>query len=499
VNDLPLAAELRAHPELSDRPVIVASGPGPRAEIVAISPEAASRGVRRPGSVAHARAICPEICVRTTSPAVESAARAALLDAALSCTPRAVPIPPCAGAYAAEAAVLLDASGITALFRSEAGFAAALCARTRALGLPGNVAVASSRSVAHLAARALRPEGPDAVHVLSPAAETAFLAPLPIDLLDPDDALAEALTRFGVRRVGQLLALPRRALGLRLGPRVLELIARIRGGATEPPLPVPCGLRLVEAIDLEAPVDRLEPLAFALQGLLSRLRDRLAARRLACGDLTISLALEGGGRDARRVGVAAPTLDLRVLVRLLCHALEARPPTAPVESVELETEGRAVREGQLDLFRPAGPAPAVLSRTLAELESLCGRGRVGAPRIADDHREGAFELGPFQPVPRTAPQPAAGGAVRTPAVRALRPPVRAQVRVSRDRPEAIRSAVANGSVVHVAGPWRTTGGWWSRDERFAYDCFDVETSDGTVARLRFDHLRKTWHIDAVYD
>ena len=47
--------------------------------------------------------------------------------------------------------------------------------------------------------------------------------------------------------------------------------------------------------------------------------------------------------------------------------------------------------------------------------------------------------------------------------------------------------------------WRTTGGWWSRDERFAYDCFDIETSDGTVARLRFDHLRKTWHIDAVYD
>jgi hypothetical protein len=27
----------------------------------------------------------------------------------------------------------------------------------------------------------------------------------------------------------------------------------------------------------------------------------------------------------------------------------------------------------------------------------------------------------------------------------------------------------------------------------------VQTADGTVARLRFDHLHKRWQIDAVYD
>ena len=59
--------------------------------------------------------------------------------------------------------------------------------------------------------------------------------------------------------------------------------------------------------------------------------------------------------------------------------------------------------------------------------------------------------------------------------------------------------MANGRVVHLAGPWRTTGGWWSPESRFAYDYFDVETSDGTIARLRFDHVRRRWQIDAVYD
>jgi protein ImuB len=63
----------------------------------------------------------------------------------------------------------------------------------------------------------------------------------------------------------------------------------------------------------------------------------------------------------------------------------------------------------------------------------------------------------------------------------------------------VRSAIANGAVVHLAGPWRTTGGWWSPDAHHAYDHYDVLTSDGTLSRLRFDHRKRLWHIDAVYD
>jgi len=507
VPDLPLAAELRAHPELAGRPLAVSSGPGPRAEIIAVSPEAARQGVRPRTSIAHARAVCGALCVRLASPALERAARAALLDAALSCSPRAALAPRAGGAYAGEAAAYLDASGVGAAFPSEAGLAAALIARARNLGLPAGVAIASSRSNAHLAARQLARAG-DA-RVLPPGSETDFLAPQPLDLLNPDDALAERLTQFGLRTVGDLLALPRRALGTRLGPEVLELIALARGEECELPLPAPVSRSLAEAIDLEFPIDRLEPLRFVLQGLLSRLLARLEARHLACRELDLGLALEGGGRDARRVGAAAPTLDLRVLMRLLGQALEARPPAAAVEGASLETEGSALRGDQLDFFRPAGPAPAVLGRTRAELEALCGQGRVGAPGVADDHRPEAFQLGRFEPSsergsPRgpAGPQPADAGEPRCGpalAVRALRPPVTAQVQIFRGRPDSIRSAVVNGRVLRLTGPWRLTGNWWAPEEQFAYDCFDVQTSDGAISRLRFDHLRKIWQIDAVYD
>ncbi|MEE9606108.1 MAG: DNA polymerase Y family protein [Myxococcota bacterium] len=528
VPDLPLAAELRAHPELAGLPLAVASGPGPRAEVVALSPEAARRGVRLRSSVVHARTVCAALRVRVASPALERAAREALLDAALGLSPRAALAPRASGAYAGEAAAFLDASGVTSLFDSERGFASALAARADSVGLPGDVAVAGSRSAALLAARWLRSGEashpargalePGRVQVLPPGCEAAFLAPLPIEVLDPEDDLAESLTRFGVRNVRDLRALPRRALSLRLGQRVLQLIALAEGAETEAPLPAPDRGRLVEAVDLEFPVDRLEPLTFALQGLLSRLLARLEARHLACGDLFLRLDLAGGGRDARRIGLAAPTRDLRVLVRLVCRALEARAPDAPVEGVALEIEANPVRRDQLDLFRPPGPAPSALASTLAELEALCGSGRVGAPEVADDHRPDAFGMGRFaasaaerraQPgeaerssagcAAERRAQPGGPGPELPLAVRALRPPVPAQVRLFRGRPESIRSAVANGRVVRLAGPWRATGGWWSREERFAYDHFDVQTSDGTVARIRLDRLRQTWHVDAVYD
>jgi protein ImuB len=503
VTDLPLAAQLRAEPELTGLPLALVSGPGPRAEIIGLSSEAERRGIRRRSTVAHARALCGELCLRVLSPALEQAARDALLDAALGCAPRAQLAPRASGAWAAEAAVLLDASGVTSLFQSEAGFAAALAGRAGALGLPCGVAVASSRCVAHLAARRLAGAAGE-VCVLPPGSESAWLAPLPIELLDPDDALCETLSSLGVRTLRDLLRLPRRALGARLGPSVLRLIALARGEEPDLPLPVPEPSKLREAIDLEFAIERLEALGFVLQGLLSRLLARLEARRLACGELGLRLSLEGGGRDVRRIGLAAPTLDLRVLVRLVCASLEARAPASAVVAAALESEGRPLSPDQLDLFRPAGPAPAALGRTLAELAALSGPERIGSPEVADDHRPEAFGLAPFLPSRlKSASNRESAGQAYQPApglaVRALRPPVAAEVRTQHGRPEWVRSAVASGRVVQLAGPWRTTGGWWSSEQRFAYDYFDVQTSDGSVARLRFDHLARRWQIDGVYD
>jgi protein ImuB len=219
-------------------------------------------------------------------------------------------------------------------------------------------------------------------------------------------------------------------------------------------------------------------------------------------------------------------------------ALERDPPGAPVAAVTVATEGRPARRDQLDLFRPAGPAPAALDALVAELELLCGEGRVGTPRIPDDPHPDAIATAPFAPpqqtttarstrtahseATRSAGEPAsegtggagarsepkasevdkagrAGNPPPTLALRAFRPPLPAQVYLRSGRPDSVRSALANGDVVRCAGPWRATGGWWSETHRFAFDSYDVATSDGLLVRLRHDLLCDRWHIDAAYD
>lgn len=496
---MPLAAALRAHPELAGRPFAVASAAGPRAEILAVSPEAARSAVRTGTTVVHARAACADLHVQIASPALERAARDALLDAALSTSPRAELAPAHTGLHAAEAAAFVDARGVAALFHSETGFASALGERAARLGLPGVVAVAGSRGAARILARQLAFSG-ESLRIVPPGGDALALAPLPLDLLNPDDDLASALTRFGLHRVADLLRLPERTLTGRLGARILPLLELARGDDRSPPPPAEATTCFEEAQELEFPMQQLEPLLFVLNGMLSRLLERLTCRGLALGDLELELGFEGGGRDARRVGLAAPTLDPRLALRLVALSLESKPPDEAPAHVRLATAGAPLRGDQLDFFRSPGPSPAVLDHTLAELGALCGAERVGAPALADDHHPDAYEVTAFRPPKVPAPEALSSASTRPHlALRALRPPVRAQVDAPGGQPRWIRSSLANGEVLHCAGPWRTTGRWWSEGERYAFDHYDVQTGDGWVFRLRKDHVARCWSIDAVYD
>ena len=396
VPDLPRYAEQRAHPELASSAWALASHSGPRAEILSVSEEASAAGLRTTVSVAQARSICPQLEVRVASPSLQRAARQTLLDLALSVSPRAALAPPGRGLFRNQAAVFAEASGVKSLFGSERAFASALAARAEKQTLPGVVVVASSRITSLLIARQMMAHSDSqTVCVLNPEEESAFLAPLSLDLLDPDERVAQILTRLGVVCIRDLLRLPRRALTQRVGPEILQLLAQARGEEIETALPAPQSTRVEEAIDLEYPIDQMEPLGFVLRGLISRVSERLDLRGLSCGQLDLLLRLEGGAQDARRIGLAGPTLDLRVILRIVLLSLTNRPPHAAVESVTVATEGVAARSDQLDLFLPRGPDPAVLGRTLAELESLCGEGRVGMPQIARDHHPSEFELQPF--------------------------------------------------------------------------------------------------------
>ncbi len=480
----PLAAWLRAEPELRGTPLAVADGASPRARLVACSPEAGRRGVAPGLTAAQAAAIAGDLVLRPASPDAERAAHAALADVAYSFSPRVED--------GAPGTVYFDADGLHELYPSEPALAQAALRRAAALGLDAAIGIAGSKIAAELAAR----DGGGCA-VVPPHEEWRLLAPLSLDRLQPAPALRETLSRWGIRTLGDLAALPASGLAARLGPEAAALARRARGEDAHPLAPRPLPLQFEEAAALDWGVDALEPFLFVVRGLLDRLTARLEVRGLVCGDLRLSLGLVDRGRDERTVTVAAPSTAVKALLTLVRVHLETHPPRAAVEHLRLAAVPERLRAAQLDLFRPAGPAPAQLAATLARLGALCGAVPVGMPVVADSHRPDAYGVAPF-----AAPPAAAAGAESRPvplAIRAVRPPRRLEVFCQRDRPDFLRAAGCQGRVVSLAGPWRLAGEWWRPEAVLQRDYYDAQLSDGGVYRFYFDRAAQQWFLDGEYD
>jgi protein ImuB len=322
--------------------------------------------------------------------------------------------------------------------------------------------------------------------------------------------------RWGVRTLGELAALPTTELSARMGQDGVRLQALARGEDEGPLVPDPDVPRFQERLELEWPIDTLEPLSF----VLARLLDPLAAalERADRGAVTIRLDLRLVDRTthARVLPLPAPMRDARVLRTLLLLDLESHPPPAAIDVVTLEADPAPGRALQYSLLERALPSPETLATLTARLHALVGESRCGSAALRDTHRPDGFELRPFAPSPmRTgglAVPPAAGpdadgdGRIRVPLVpvlRRFRPPVAVRVGVDAGRPVRVaidRRGMPGGEVMEAAGPWRTSGEWWDRPAgHWDRDEWDVALADGSVCRLYRERESGTWFVEGVLD
>ncbi|HPC83427.1 MAG TPA: DNA polymerase Y family protein [Thermoanaerobaculaceae bacterium] len=528
VPDFPLQALRRAVPELAEAPVAVAAGPGPRDRVVAVSAEAAEHGVRRGMTATQARQRSMQVMVRVAPPEVAAAAEAALADAARAVSPRVRRHGP--------GEVTLDVGGSVLQWGGEAALAEALWRACRRVGLDVRVGLAGSIGVARIAARALPPGSrPSSLDprlggwvVVPEGSERAFLAPLPLRLLEPSPPTAEALHRWGIATVGALAGLPRSEVILRLGPEGETLHRLACGDDGRPFIPDPPPESVREGVAFDDPIGALEPFLFVLNGLLGRLAHRLELRGEGFAEVCLELALESGERYQAVVRLVAPTREVVAVLPLLRLRLEASPPGAPVEGVTVTVCPGAVRLVQGHLFGPPAPAPGKLAAALARLAALVGPERVGSPGVADTHEPGRWVVLPFEPPPweglsasrspggqcpvggsrrggqaygpgsPTLPDARRGRVGEGRVLRAVRPPMPAHVVMAGRRPVAVQAGGLGGTVVALAGPYRTTGNWWN-ERPFSRDDYDVALADGSLMRLSFDRLARTWAVDGVYD
>lgn len=491
--------------------------------------------------------------------------------------------------------VVCDVSGLGRLLGDAGEIGRGLRRAAADRGLAAHVVIAGTRVAAVLMAHARA-----GLTIIPPGEESACLAPLSLRVLEvvPDlvltritttrsaapertqanglsvnaaasvvnrdrssavSPLLDTLRRWGLKTLGDLAALPPAALSERLGQDGLMWQRLARGEDVLPLVPTVQDAPFEAALDLEWPIEGLEPLSFVMGRLLEPLCGRLVEEDRAAAGLTLTLDLVNRASHVRTLGLPAPVRDPRVLRTLVLLDLDAHPPGAAIDRVTLALDPTPGRPVQYTLLARALPSPERLATLLGRLTVLVGEARCGSPALVDSHRPGAFRMTPFRPSHesrRTAhPDPRRSNPTpRIPcAVRRFRMPLPARVTVAEGRPVAVtvdrrrlpsladlrattrpvshdalpaahpslpaarrrgapelarggnasdggrpRPAEWRGGQVRTsAGPWRTSGGWWAAG--WDREEWDVALAGGVICRLFVDRHRRAWFIDGVMD
>jgi protein ImuB len=313
---------------------------------------------------------------------------------------------------------------------------------------------------------------------------------------------------WGIRTLGELAALPPADLAARLGRAGLVWQAIARGDDVRPLVPDVPEERFESSIELEWPIDGLEPLSFVLTRLLEPLSTRLERRDRGAAVLHVRLDLVTDDVCTRSLQLPSPIRDVRTLRTLALLDLESHPPHAAIDRVTIVIDPTPGRVLQHTLFARAQPTPEQLSTLLARLGALMGQDRIGAPALVDSYRPGAFVMTPFavdqrrEPFSENSASSAASALNVVSALRRCRHPVPARVAVVDGEPVRVttdRQGFAGGQVLRRAGPWRTSGEWWLGQTSWNRDEWDVALSDGAVYRIFRDRQTDGWFIDAIAD
>jgi protein ImuB len=485
-----LQASLRCEPPgLRDQPVAMVDESEKPARVVQFTRAARRAGVRGGMTTTQGLARCPGLLLRYRSPEHERIAGDVLLQCA-ACTS------PCIEATG-DGICTLDLKGLpTAAFQATAQ---GLVQQLRRQDLIAKIGIASTPGLAMLAAQNARP----VLHV----ARLADLHGLPVsalggrDLRNTRDAkdikgtpdFQRTLKRLGIRRLREFCELPPEGIAARFGEEGLLHWRCVMGKSTRLLKLVTPPETFEEGMEFESEIELLEPLLFMLRRFLNRIAERLAATYLVVPAIELRIGFTAGADYARTFPVPSPTRDVETLFRMLFTHLESFQSPHPIKSLHIAARPcKAVKE-QLGLFETSLRDPNQFHQTLARLAALVGADRAGVPVKENTFRPDAFRLQP--PAFHAAAAPGKR-ASRGLALRRFRPPRRAHVFTSNERPASLIIEGFSAALGESAGPWITSGEWWDR-EAWERTEWEVESADGRLYRLF--QQGKAWYIEGVYD
>lgn len=407
----------------------------------------------------------------------------------------------------AEGRLWLDAAGLSGeRVAAEAGrLLAATVSRARC-------GVADSPVAAYAAAATAEDERPVRV---AAGTDRAFLAPLPLGVLEPEERLSTLLEGVGIESCGELAMLPREAVEARFGGEAVETWRRARAEDRRRlfrPVRPERPLASLEFIDYV--VTNPEQLLFTTNALLANLCAGLTERGEHARVMRLDLPLANGERWSRVLRPARPTASRAAWLRLIRAQFERLTVADAVAGVALgveATEAAAAVQGDLfdSGFATSGAVEAALVRLLETQGPVMVRAAMGEHPLPERHTD-------FQPVEIEALMRAEsalarpeGGSVSASAVPDVPSGLTLQL-LPEPRAVLVESVCRRDHVIPVryrdgrwrqfatvAGPDRISGGRWERP--YAREYYRGVTGEGSLVLLYRDARDDAWFLHGWWD
>jgi protein ImuB len=379
------------------------------AKLSAVNESAKRYGVREGQTIAEACALVANLIVREVTQAEVVSTLSCIAEVGLSLgTTVSVEAPD---------TVCVDITGSAHLQGGELALGSEFANRVRAMGHSVRVAISDGPRLAHAFAHWFTPSAADPEDrgvCVVPSEHTAqAFAALPINALPLSADTAGWFVRLGVFTIGELCALPRQAVGSRLGEAAASVTELCAGRDRAPLVAFAPERTITESSTWDEPVTGTEPLSFVLGGLVSRVSARLTGRGEAAQLLVLTIAYDPAIARFRgekselvlRFKLPTPLYRADELRRVLSARLARAKLGAPSLGMRLVVPKLVPAVSrQLELTQVLGGTSVSVTSALsddeipvliAELSAELGEDRVGTLKLCDSHRpEAKSKLSP---------------------------------------------------------------------------------------------------------
>ncbi len=466
-------------------PFAVVARQGPTDLLLCLNPAAEAHGLRRGQPLSEARALVPGLITRPDAPQAQARFLHVLRRWALRYTPWT--------AIDGSDGLMLDITGAAHLMGGEVALCDDLRARLEAMELSPRLALAGTRGAAWGLARF----APQPLTIIGADARAA-LAPLPPAALRlPEDACA-SLARVGLRRVDDLLRLPRAGLTRRFGTEPGLRLDQALGLVGEPVTPAQDRPPHTVRMTLPEPIGLKSDVMAGLDRLLARLCDLLTESDEGARHLRLELTRTDGTRAEVAIALARPMRDPPAMAALFDRAVDALDAgfgfdmlrlSAPLSELlppaQLTTSGTLGSDALADLMTRLGNRIGLeaITRFLPAESHIPERAfQIAAAAFTEAPPPDAWRTGPRRPLILFPPEPLTGITGREP-------------------PRRFRWRRRWLTTRQATGPERLSPEWWLDDPLWRSglrDYWRVETTEGPRLWLFHTPQSPGWSVQGEF-